>query len=126
MTDLAEVVGGAIALNLLFGLPLWLGGVIVGAVSLLLMPMRGRGRRRFEVLMAAGLHVVLPEYNGSYPGVLKYFIDMLKFPESFENKPAAFVGVANGQWGALRAVEQQSKKLDVLLTAAGSSLRTSA
>src|SRR5882724_2442027 len=59
MTDLAEVVGGAIALNLLFGLPLWLGGVIVGAVSLLLMPMRGRGRRRFEVLMAAGLACLL-------------------------------------------------------------------
>jgi len=38
--------------------------------------------------------------------VLKYFIDMLKFPESFDHKPAAFVGVANGQWGALRAVEQ--------------------
>ena len=53
-----------------------------------------------------GLHLVLPEYNGSFPGVLKYFIDMLKFPESFEHKPVAFVGVANGQWGGLRAVEQ--------------------
>lgn len=59
-----------------------------------------------KVLAAAGLHIVLPEYNGSFPGVLKYFIDMLKFPESFERKPVAFVGVASGQWGALRAVEQ--------------------
>ena len=59
-----------------------------------------------RVLAAAGLHVVTPEYNGSFPGVLKYFIDMLKFPESFERKPVAFVGVANGTWGALRAVEQ--------------------
>jgi chromate reductase len=59
-----------------------------------------------KVLASAGMHIVLPEYNGSYPGVLKYFIDMLKFPESFDRKPAAFVGVANGQWGALRAVEQ--------------------
>ncbi|WP_078879152.1 Nramp family divalent metal transporter [Streptomyces sp. NRRL B-24720] len=55
MTDLAEVVGGAIALHLLFGLPLWLGGLVTGAASLVLMPMRGRGRRRFEVLMAASL-----------------------------------------------------------------------
>ena len=58
------------------------------------------------VLDAAGLHVVLPEYNGSFPGVLKYFIDLLKFPESFDRKPVAFVGVAAGAWGGLRAVEQ--------------------
>src|SRR5687768_16106088 len=36
-----------------------------------------------RVLDALGLHVVTPEYNGSFPGVLKYFIDMLKFPDSF-------------------------------------------
>jgi len=59
-----------------------------------------------RVLDAAGLHVITPEYNGSFPGALKYFIDMLKFPESFDGKPVAFVGEASGQWGALRAVEQ--------------------
>jgi NAD(P)H-dependent FMN reductase len=59
-----------------------------------------------RMLAAEGLHVVTPEYNGSFPGVLKLFIDMLKFPESFEAKPVAYVGVASGQWGGLRAVEQ--------------------
>ena len=59
-----------------------------------------------RVFDAAGLHVVMSEYNGSFPGVLKYFIDLLKFPESFDRKPVAFVGVASGAWGALRAVEQ--------------------
>jgi NAD(P)H-dependent FMN reductase len=59
-----------------------------------------------RVLDAAGLHVVTPEYNGSFPGILKYFIDLLKFPESFERKPVAFVGVAAGSFGALRPVEQ--------------------
>ena len=59
-----------------------------------------------RVLDAVGLHVVTPEYNGSFPGVLKYFIDMLKFPESFDRKPVAFVGEAAGVWGGLRAVEQ--------------------
>ena len=59
-----------------------------------------------RVLDALGLHVVTPEYNGSFPGVLKYFIDMLKFPESFEHKPVAFVGEAAGTWGGLRSVEQ--------------------
>jgi len=58
------------------------------------------------VLKASGLVVVSPEYNGSVPGVLKYFIDMLKFPESFERRPVCFVGVAAGIWGALRPIEQ--------------------
>jgi chromate reductase, NAD(P)H dehydrogenase (quinone) len=58
------------------------------------------------VLQADGLHVVTPEYNGSIPGVLKYFIDLLKFPESFERRPVCFTGLAAGAWGALRPVEQ--------------------
>ncbi len=58
------------------------------------------------VLQSSGLVVVTPEYNGSVPGVLKYFIDMLKFPESFERRPVCFVGVAAGMWGALRPIEQ--------------------
>ncbi|HEY7116720.1 MAG TPA: NAD(P)H-dependent oxidoreductase [Tepidisphaeraceae bacterium] len=59
-----------------------------------------------QVLEASGLHVVTPEYNGSFSGALKYFIDLLKFPESFEHKPVAYVGEASGAWGGLRAVEQ--------------------
>ncbi len=59
-----------------------------------------------RILDAAGLHLVTPEYNGGFPGVLKYFIDMLKFPESFEAKPVAFTGEAAGIWGAIRPVEQ--------------------
>lgn len=58
------------------------------------------------VLKAEGLIVVTPEYNGSVPGVLKYFIDMLKFPESFEKRPVCFVGLSAGIWGALRPIEQ--------------------
>ena len=59
-----------------------------------------------RVLDAAALHLVVPEYNGGFPGVLKLFIDHLRFPESFEHKPVAFTGEANGMWGALRPVEQ--------------------
>ena len=64
--------------------------------------------RRFaeQVLASTGLIVVTPEYNGGMPGVLKYFIDMLKFPESFEGRPVCFVGLGAGMWGALRPVEQ--------------------
>ncbi len=58
------------------------------------------------ILNSTGLVIVTPEYNGSVPGILKYFIDMLKFPESFEKRPVCFVGVAAGIWGALRPIEQ--------------------
>ena len=59
-----------------------------------------------SILKSDGLVIVTPEYNGSVPGVLKYFIDMLKFPESFERRPVCFIGLAAGIWGALRPVEQ--------------------
>jgi NAD(P)H-dependent FMN reductase len=58
------------------------------------------------VLKSSGLVILSPEYNGGIPGVLKYFIDMLKFPESLEKRPVCFIGVAAGIWGALRPVEQ--------------------
>ena len=58
------------------------------------------------ILASDGVHIVTPEYNGGLPGVLKYFIDMLKFPEAFEHRPVAFTGVAAGMWGGLRPVEQ--------------------
>ncbi len=66
------------------------------------------GFERFarSVTGSSGLVVVTPEYNGSFPGVLKYFIDMLPFPESFQSRPVCFVGLAAGQWGALRSIEQ--------------------
>jgi manganese transport protein len=57
-TDLAEVVGGAIALQILFGLPLFLGGVIVGLVSLALLSFHGGGRLRFERVIMAFLGII--------------------------------------------------------------------
>jgi NAD(P)H-dependent FMN reductase len=59
-----------------------------------------------KVTAADGLVVVVPEYNGSFPGVLKHFVDLLPFPESFDCRPVAFVGVSAGYHGALRPVEQ--------------------
>jgi manganese transport protein len=48
-TDVAEVLGGAIALTLLFGLPLVVGGLITGTVSMLLLVLHSRrGSRPFE------------------------------------------------------------------------------
>lgn len=58
-TDLAEVVGGAIALHLLFDLPLLVGGVITGAVSLLLLAVQNRrGQQVFERVISGLLLVI--------------------------------------------------------------------
>ncbi len=58
-TDLAEVLGGAIALQLLFGLPLLAGGLITAAVAFGLLGVQSRGARPFEVAIVAMLLVVL-------------------------------------------------------------------
>src|SRR6476469_4347614 len=58
-TDLAEVVGGAIALHLLFDLSLVVGGVITGVVSLLLLLVQDRrGQRTFERVITGLLLVI--------------------------------------------------------------------
>lgn len=57
-----------------------------------------------KVTTADGLIIVCPEYNGSMPGALKYFIDFWKYPDSFEYRPIAFVGLG-GRFGGLRPVE---------------------
>src|ERR1700761_6870593 len=48
---------------------------------------------------------IIPEYNGSFPGVLKVFIDACSFPESFYEKKAALVGVSSGKYGNIRGVD---------------------
>jgi len=48
---------------------------------------------------------IIPEYNGSFPGVLKVFIDACSFPESFYDKKAALVGVSSGKYGNIRGVD---------------------
>jgi manganese transport protein len=58
-TDLAEVVGGAIALNLLFGLPLFTGGLITGAVAFLLLVLQTHGDRRFIGAVTVFFGVIL-------------------------------------------------------------------
>lgn len=58
-TDIAEVIGGAIALNLLFGLPLPLGGLIVGIVAIGILAVQSRrGQRSFETIIVGLLAVI--------------------------------------------------------------------
>lgn len=48
---------------------------------------------------------IIPEYNGSYPGVLKVFIDACDFPGSFYEKKTALVGVSSGKYGNIRGID---------------------
>ncbi len=58
-TDLAEIVGAAIALNLLFGIPLFTGGLIGSAMAFALLALHNRGYRRFETAIIGLLGVIL-------------------------------------------------------------------
>jgi manganese transport protein len=57
-TDLAEIVGGAVALNLLFGVPLPVGGLITAIVAFVLLAAQSRGHRPFERVIAGLLLVI--------------------------------------------------------------------
>ncbi len=64
-------------------------------------------------LKADGVVFVIPEYNGSYPGIVKLFVDMLPYPEGFDSRPCAFIGLAAGQFkkSALRRTLSASSRL---------------
>lgn len=48
---------------------------------------------------------IIPEYNGSFPGVLKVFIDACSFPISFYDKKACLVGISSGKYGNIRGID---------------------
>lgn len=48
---------------------------------------------------------IIPEYNGSFPGVLKVLVDACAYPESFYEKKAALVGLSSGKYGNIRGVD---------------------
>ena len=56
-TDVAEIVGGAIALHLLFGLPIGVGGLVTAAAAVAILAMQTRGRRPFEPPSSGPHHV---------------------------------------------------------------------
>jgi manganese transport protein len=66
-TDVAEVIGGAIALHILFRLPLLLGGVITGVVSLLLLFIQDqRGQQLFERVITGLLLLIAIGFTASF------------------------------------------------------------
>jgi manganese transport protein len=58
-TDLAEFVGAAIALNLLFGVPMFHAGLITAIIAFGILGLQGRGYRRFEIVIIGFLGVII-------------------------------------------------------------------
>ena len=58
-TDLAEFIGAAIALNLLFGVPLFVAGLMTGLVAFGILALQQRGYRKFELAIGALLALIL-------------------------------------------------------------------
>ncbi len=58
-----------------------------------------------RLIAADGLLFVCPEYNGSFPGVLKHVMDVQNYEQCFGGKAACLVGLAAGDFGAVRALD---------------------
>jgi manganese transport protein len=80
-TDIAEFLGAAIGLNLLFGVPLLPAGLITGVIAFVILGLQSRGFRRFEMAITALLGIILlgfiyetlrigPSTHGSLRGLI--------------------------------------------------------
>ncbi len=61
--------------------------------------------------------IISPEYNGSFPGILKLFLDALsirKYNESFANKKVGLIGTSSGRAGNLRGMEHLTSLLNYM------------
>ncbi len=58
-TDLAEFIGAAIGLNILFGIPLFPAALITGAAAFAILALQTRGFRRLEAVIAAFIGVIV-------------------------------------------------------------------
>jgi len=61
-TDIAEVIGAALGLYLLFGIPLFWAGVIAGAGSFAILAMQRRGVRKLEAVLAGFVGIVIASF----------------------------------------------------------------
>lgn len=92
-------------------------GIDAGLLSLAQLPanliesdLYGKRSAEFEpiqqiITQTTKFLFIIPEYNGSFPGVLKVFIDACSFPESFYEKKAALTGISSGKYGNIRGID---------------------
>jgi manganese transport protein len=93
-TDLAEFVGAAIALNLLFGVPLFVAGLMTAVVAFAVLSLEQRGHRKFELAIIGLLFIVL----------LGFLYDFLKIGPSLREAASGFIPTLHGTDSILLAV----------------------
>jgi manganese transport protein len=88
-TDIAEFIGAALGLNLLFGVPMLPAGLITGLITFAVLGLQARGRRRFELAIIALLALVVAGFlyealrlGPSVPGSLRGLVPGLDGPGS--------------------------------------------
>ncbi len=69
---------------------------------------------RDKVQNADALVFIVPEYNGSFPGILKLFIDGLRYPDCVKGKTAALCGISAGPLGAALGLSHLTDILNYL------------
>lgn len=80
---------------------------------------RGTGMKELEqqyLIPADKFIIIMPEYNASFPGILKLMMDNCDIKKSWWYKKAALVGLADGRAGNLRGVEHMTAVLNYLKT----------
>jgi len=69
------------------------------------------------IIPASKFWFFVPEYNGSYPGIVKLVLDAISvrnYKESFSNKKACITGIASGRAGNLRGMDHLAEVLNHL------------
>ncbi len=63
---------------------------------------------------AQKMMIVMPEYNGSFPGIFKLLIDACDIKQAFYNKKACLAGVSSGRAGNLRGMDTMTNMLNYI------------
>jgi manganese transport protein len=61
-TDLAEFIGAALGFNLLFGIPLWIAGILTGISTIIILALERRGFRPLEAVISTMVGVIAISY----------------------------------------------------------------
>jgi manganese transport protein len=95
--DLAEVIGSAVALNLLFGLPIFIGVIITSLDVLVVLALQHRGFRYIEALVGALIFVIAAcfayELAASHPQWIGAVAGLLPRPEIVTNPAALYLAI---------------------------------
>lgn len=96
-TDVAEVIGSAVALNLLFGLPLIAGVCITAVDVLMVLFLNGRNFRVIEIIVGALVLIITScfavQLGMSKPSAVPLFLGFIPTEDLISNKDMLFVAV---------------------------------